>query len=327
MKFTRTARVLMPFILSIILVCVYIYTISYWHSNVSSKTFFIKILSLLTISLVTLILSLIIRGYINISLTVISYGILSTGVISYISYMEISKNIPLNNELVIPLALLLIPMAILPEIYTRYSLRKIASWCIGGKRLEDYSKSPWSFVGEKKKKLLSILYFDTPELNNLAKKIESEMLKRIMNHILSKSIKISAQHNGIFIRYTEDSVLIAFEPVESHLTYQCVLCGMELKQMIEEMKEMMGNSDIKNLSGRIILATDDGIILQNIRRGSMELSLFSNATHTIKELIPLSDGTDIIIDSKTQELCSEYFITKVINPKANLILGISGYYK
>ena len=326
----------MPFILSVILVFVYIYTISYWHSNVSSKTFFIKILSLLTISIGTLILSLMIRGYINISLTVISYGILGTGIISYISYMEISKNIPPNNELVIPLALLLIPMAILPELYTRYSLRKIASWCIGGKRLEDYSRSPWSFVSEKKKKLLSVLYFDTPELNNLAKKLEPEMIKKIMNHILSKSIKISAQHNGIFIRYTEDSVLIAFEPaekygkmnpIESDSTYKCVLCGMELKQMIEEMKEMMGSSDVKNLYGRVILATDDGIILQNIRRGSMELSLFSNATNKIGSLIPLSDGTDIIIDSKTQELCSEYFLTKVINPTAHLVLGISGYYK
>ena len=318
------------------LACAYIYTISYWHSNVSSKTFFIKILSLLVISIVTLILSLIIRGYINISLTVISYGILSTGVVSYISYMEISRNMPLNNDLVIPFALLLIPAAILPEIYTRYSLRKIASWCIGGKRLEDYSRSPWSFVSEKKKKLLSILYFDTPELKNLATKLESETLKRMMNHILSKSIKISAQHNGIFIRYTEDSVLIAFEPtekygkmnpIESHSTYKCVLCGMELKQMIEEMKEMMGLPDIKSLCGRVVLATDDGIILQNIRRGSMELSIFSNATHTINELTSLSDATDIIIDTKTQELCSEYFLTKVINPNAHLVLGISGYYK
>ncbi|MCX6113239.1 MAG: hypothetical protein NTY22_08190 [Proteobacteria bacterium] len=213
----------------------------------------------------------------------------------------------------------------------------MANLCLGGKRLEDYSRSPWSFINEKKRKFLSVVYFDTPKLNDLAETLEPDVLKRIMNHILAKSIKISAQHNGFFIHHTEDSVLIVFEPsekygklnsMETYSSYQSVLCGMELKQMVEEMKEMMNNLDsLKHLQGRVLIATDDGIILQNIRRGTMELSIFSNAMHTIGNIIQFSDGTDIIIDPKTHELCSEYFLTKAIDSKAHLVLGISGYYK
>jgi class 3 adenylate cyclase len=336
MKFSRTARVLMPFIISVILVLVCIYTIPYWHSNVTSKTFFLKIFSVLAVSLVTLILSLLIRGYINISLTVIGYGILSTGVISYISYVEISKHVPTHSDVIIPLALLLIPAAILPELYKRMTLRRLAQWCLGGRRLEDYSRSPWSFLDERKKKLLSILYFDTPELNNMADKLEPDVLKRILNHILGHSIRICSQHNGIFVRHTEDSLLIAFEPsekygklntTEAYSAYHSVLCGMALKQMIEEVKETIQIPEIKKLQGRVIIATDDGMILHHIRRGTMELSLFSNAMHTIGTIIPFSDGEDIIIDPKTHELCSDYFLTKAISARAHLVLGISGYYK
>ena len=326
----------MPFIFSILLTIIYTYSISHWHGNVSSKTFFIKILAVLLASLLTLVLSIMIRGYINISLTVVSYGILGTGVISYITYIEISKNIASNNDLVIPLALLLIPAAILPELYKRRALRRMAALALGGKRLEDYSKSPWSFLAEKKRKLLSVLYFDTPELNKVAEKIEPDDLKRILNHILAKSMKISAQHNGIFIRHTEDSILIVFEAsekygklgsAESYSAYQSVLCGMALKQMIEEMKEIIKTDATKYIMGRAVIASDYGTILQNIRRGTMELSLFSNAMHTIGEIISLSDGTDMIIDPNTHELCAEYFLTKAINADAHLVLGISGYYK
>jgi hypothetical protein len=326
----------MPFIISVVLAAAFVYTIPYWHSNVTSKTFFLKILSVLAVSTITLILSLLIRGYINISLTVIGYGILSTGVVSYISYVEISKHIPTNNDLVIPFALLLIPAAILPELHKRATLRRLAEWCLGGRRLEDYSRSPWSFLDEKKKRLLSIIYFDTPELNNVAEKLDPDTLKRILNYMLGHSIKTCAQNNGIFVRHTEDSMLMAFEPsekygklntAESYSAYHSVLCGMALKQMIDEMKESLKIDEIKHLQGRVIIATDDGMILHHIRRGTMELSLFSNAMHTIGTIIPFSDGEDIIIDPKTHELCSDYFLTKAISARAHLVLGISGYYK
>ncbi|MEI6093105.1 MAG: hypothetical protein WCQ47_05410 [bacterium] len=336
MKFTRSARMLMPFIFSIIFACVYIYTIPYWHSNVSSKTFFIKACLILGSSLLTLTLSMLIRGYIDISLTIISYGILSTGIISFMSYTEIVNNTSTHNDLIIPMTFILIFTSILPEIHKRSALKKMAQWCLGGKRLEDYSKSPWSFLNERKKRLLSILYFDTPELSKIAQQIEPEVLRRTMNNILSNSIKTCSQHNGIFIRNTEDSILVAFEPSEKYgkmnttetfSAYHSILCGMALKQVIEELKISMNVDSIKNLHGRVVISTDNGIVLQDIRRGKMELSLFSNAMNTISDIIPLSDGADVIIDSRTHDLCSEYFVTKSIGGKAFLVLGISGYYK
>lgn len=336
MKFTRSARMLMPFVFSIIFVCVYIYTIPYWHGNVSSKTFFMKACLVLGSSLLTLTLSMLIRGYIDLSLTVISYCLLSTGIISYFSYTEIANNTDTNNDLIIPMAIFLIFTSILPEIHKRLALRNMAKWCLGGKRLENYTKSPWSFLNERKKRLLSILYFDTPELNKIAQNIEPEILRKVINKILSNSIKTCSQHNGIFIRNTEDSILIAFEPSEKYgkmnttetfSAYHSILCGMALKQVIEEIKTAMNVDIIKNLHGRVIISTDHGMVLQDIRRGKMELSLFSNAMNTISEIISLSDGMDIVIDAKTHDLCSEYFITKSAANKAYLVLGISGYYK
>ena len=297
-------------------------------------TLYVKLTGILIISFAVIFISLFTKGYINITLFMAAYSITSIGFLSSVIYTETTKGIDTYPYISFGFALLIFFVLSSHELYQRYKTKKIASNCFKGSRLKDYAKAPWKFSGETKKVKLSLLYFDIPELRLLATKFDTDTLTKIIDFIYERSNKIIAEHNAIIIKRSDDSLLLALEPgkyyeevlsPESDCAYHSVSCALQLKQMVKDMHEFFRETCVSQLKGRVLVSTENSLIIKHIRDEKMELSLFSDGINNFQELSSYSDGSDIVIDSKTFNLCSSYFRGKELPNSTYSIIGLSAY--
>ena len=329
-------RVFLPAITCLILGSIMIYIIAQYNIGVESKSLITKVSSLMFVSVGTLFLVTAFRGFFDLIFFVPIYSMIVTVFISYTSYHEINATGTSTADYSITAALLLLLASVLPEIYRRSRIKRLASSCIKGIRLEQFSKKPWKLFDEKPSEFLCTLYFDIPELTNCRAHLNQSELKSLIEEIFAKNFKTIEKYSGTLIRSTEDSMLITFEPLDrrdinipmepvTNCAYSAILSALELKQNIEEIKTVINSSSplIKRLKGRSAIASNEGLILKHIRNGKLELSIFTNSMSSISDMLKNSSGDDIQCDTKTYDLCSEYFSAKKLGSGPYSIVGIS----
>jgi len=329
-------RILVPIVLNIILGSALIYIIAQYNLGIEHKSLFVKISSLTAISIATLILITALRGFFDLIFYVPAYGIFATIFVSYFTYYEIKHSIETYTSITITSAILFMFASILPEISRRHKIKQLASSCIKGEKLDDYSRTPWKLFDEQPKEYMCTLYFDIPELYFCQPSLSGRELKNLIEEIFARNLKTIEKYSGTIVRSTEDSMLIVFEPLEQKMisvpmepkvycAYSTIICALELRQNLEEIKATMNNASplIKRLKGRCGIGSDQGLILKHIRNGRIELSLFTNSMNTIAEMLKQNADEDVLCDAKTYELCSEYFSAKKTGKNSYLIVGLS----
>ncbi len=313
-----------------------IYIITHYISGIEYKSLSLKISSLVLVSIISLVVVTSSRGFFDLIFFIPIYGILVTALLTYTAYSDITEIQPTFISLMIPVSLLLLFTSILPELYRRRKIKILASSCIKGEKLERFCKAPWKLFDDKPKEHLSILYFDIPGFHSSQADLSNGELKDFIEEIFARNFSTIEKYSGTLIRNTEDSLLIAFEPIGqknikvpmepiTYCAYCTLLCAMELKQNIEEIKASMNRSSplIKRLKGRCGIGTDKGLILKHIRNGRMDLSLFTNSMSKISDMLKKSSGEDILCDLRTYDLCSEYFSAKKLDSNTYSIVGLS----
>ena len=313
-----------------------IYIITQYNSGIEHNSLSFKIASLTIISIISLLLVTFLRGFFDLVFFVPMYGMFVTIFLAYTSYNEINNSSPTFIGLTIPTSFLLLLASIFPEVHRRVKIRKLASCCIKGEKLEQFSKTPWKLFDDVPKEHLSTLYFDIPGFHASQPSLTNRELKDLIDEIFAKNFRTIEKYSGTLIRNTEDSMLVAFELLEQkkisipmepkiYCAYSTILCALELKQNLEEIKASMNNGSplIKRLKGRCGIGSDKGLILKHIRNGRMDLSLFTNSMSNISEMLKKSTGADILCDAKTYDMCSEYFSAQKIDDNAYSIVGLS----
>ena len=329
-------RILVPIFTNVIFGTILFYIITQYINGVETKSILVKISSLTILTIFTMFVILISRGFFDIVFYIPVYWVFATLFLSYTSYKEINFSVPTLLEITIPVALVLTFCSVIPEIYRRHSIKELARLCLKGKRLDEFSKAPWRLFDETPKEQVCTLYFDIPELAGCQSVFSTKELKDFIEQIFTKNFRTIEKYSGTLIRSTEDSMLIAFELLEKkdikismgpqvYCAYSAVICALELRQNLEEIKESIGNTSplVQRLKGRSGIGSDRGLILRHIRNGRLELSIFTNSMSTIAEMLKQSTGNDIICDAKTYELCSEYFSAKKIENNSYSIIGLS----
>jgi len=301
-----------------------------------NKSIYTKILILFSTSGLVTLLSILIKGYINLTFYFIIYGLISVSTMSCLVYYEIFNYREPFVAITATTMVILMLVVILSELYMRMRVKRVAEGCLNGEPLDSYVRSPWLFLDEKKKKTMCVLYFDTPDLGKIAAEVKANTVIKTLNYIFAKSMEMAKKYNATVIRRSEDSILMVMEPYEkvdrntnmdpdNECAYNAVLCGLELKQLVDDMKERIDSSPVKRLKGRVMICTDSGVMIKNIRLGKLEFSLFTDAMSRIDGLAEISNGEDLIIDSNTYALCSDYFSVKSLSKKAYSVMGLSGY--
>lgn len=322
--------------MNLLLGVILFYIITQYISGIDTKSILVKISSLTALSIVMIFAVLVFRGFFDIVFYVPIYWISATLFLSYTSYKEISFSTPTSLEATIPAALILTLSSILPELYRRYRIKRLARSCIKGEKLDQFSKAPWRLFDETPKDQICTLYFDIPKLFDCQSVLNTRELKDLVESIFAKNFRSIEKYSGTLIRSTEDSMLIAFEPLDPktikvpmepkvYCSYNALICALELKQNLEEIKESIGSNSplIKRLKGRAGVGCDRGLILRHIRNGRLELSIFTNSMNSIAEMLKQSTGDDVICDTRAYELCSEYFSAKKIDKNSYSIIGLS----
>jgi class 3 adenylate cyclase len=328
-------NILFPSFANMVLGAILIYIITQYNSGTEYNSLPFKIASLTAISIISLFLITLLRGFFDIVFFVPIYGMIVTSYLAYTSYYEISRSEPTLIGLTIPTSLLLLLAPILPEVHRRAKVRELASCCIKGEKLEQFSKTPWKLFDDAPKEL-STLYFDIPGFYAAQSSLTNKELKGLIDEIFAKNFRTIEKYSGTLIRSTEDSMLIAFELLEQkrisvpmepkiYCAYSTILCALELRQNLEEIKASMKNESplIKRLKGRCGIGSGNGLILKHIRNGRMDLSLFTNSMSHISEMLKKSTGEDILCDARTYDLCSEYFSAQKMNDTSYSIVGLS----
>jgi len=293
-----------------------------------SPIFYIKIIGMFVLSFVITLFSFGLKGHLNLF---IYTGFYSVGcmIISFI--IDSGAN---YNYYIMAFGIALLFATIINESYQRSRARNSAETTLKGQRLNDFVLTPWKFNENTHKGIYSILYFDIPELKTLVENIDTETLRTVIDFIYEKSEKIIAKHNGIIIKQKDDSIMLAFEPgsyykevmgAEADCAYHTVSCALELKQMIEDMKQMINHVIIKQLRARILISTSESTLMKHYRNSKLEYSIFSYGLTTIESLLEFSKGNDIVVDSKTFELSSHYFRGCEITKQAYSIIGLSSW--
>ncbi|MBN1114942.1 MAG: hypothetical protein JXA66_06340 [Oligoflexia bacterium] len=298
-------------------------------------SFYFKILGMFFISVALVLCSFYLRGHFSIPFVTGYYMLASAALVIGIMYYEMTNNLETFQTLTVLFGIVILAVFVFYELRLRKIIQRAANGCFNGKRLVNYGKAPWEFAEEITNNRMCVLYFDVPELARLTNCFEPRVLKKVIDFIYKKSDAIISRHNGIIIRRTDDSILLTFEPGEyyeevispdSDCAYHAVSCALELRRMIGDMKEFIHHNKVSQLRGRVLISTDNGMVLKHHRKGRIELSLFSEALYTINDLIAYSNGEDLIIDPKTFNLTSNYFVGKDINNQAAFsIIGLSGY--
>ncbi len=288
------------------------------------------------LSLSLIITSFILKDHLNLGLFIVSYMLSAIAGIGLFYYQLIVLG---KDYDLIPLIILILSVAaanVVCELYLRKKLRLMAEGCMSGRKLLDYTKRPWMYLDEKNKKTLFVLYFDVPELSRWALTKQTQEIKKIEDKILELSFQKIGEHDGMLLRKSEDSFVAVFElpvrleskafkTIDRYMAYHSLLCAVELKNAIDEMKDVSGSEISRNLKGRAVVVKDSGTILKHIRSGRMELSLFSDAVNKIGEMLQQSSGEDIICSPQVYELCSNYFRAKK-QPKGTYeIMGLSAH--
>lgn len=288
------------------------------------------------LSLALIVTSFMLKDHFNLGLFMVSYMLSAAAGIGLLYYQITESG---QDYDLIPLLILILSVAaanVICELYLRKKLHLIAEGCMSGRRLLDYTRRPWMYLDEKSKKTLFILYFDVPELARWALSRQTSQIKKIEDQILELVFKKIGEHDGILIRKSEDSFIAVFElperleiksfkSTDRYTAYHSILCALELKNTIDDLKDITGEEFTKNLKGRSIIVKDSGTILKHIRSGRMELSLFSDAMNKVADIMPLSSGEDIICTAQVHELCSSYFRTKKRAKDNYEVLGLSAH--
>jgi len=328
--------ILIPAFANILLGAVLFYIISQYVIGIDTKSILIKISSLTLLSIIILVAILLFRGFFDLIFYVPTYWIFAALYLSYTSYKEINFSVPTLLEFTIPVALILTLSSTLPEIYRRYKIKRLARSCIKGEKLDQFSKTPWKLFDEAPKEQICTLYFDIPDLYGCQSILSTRELKDLIENIFAKNFRTIEKYSGMLIRSTEDSMLVAFEPLDQknikipmepkiYCAYSALICALELRQNLEEIKESTEKASplIKRLKGRSGIGTNKGLILRHIRNGRLELSIFTNSMNNIAQMLKQSTGNDILCDTKTYEFCSEYFSANKADRNFYSIIGLS----
>ncbi len=296
----------------------------------------IAILLVLGLSVSLILTSFVLKGHLDLTLFIVSYSMSASAGMG-LTYYQLALND--SQQQLLPLALLTILVGlsnVVCELYIRKKLQLMAEGCLRGRKLEDYTRNPWLYLDGKSKKDFFILYFDIPQLNKWALTKHTKTIKELENEIFQIVINNIGINDGILLRKSEDSFIIVFEPnknldMKSFKTperlsaYQSLLCALKTKNSIDELAELKSCIPLKELKGRALVIKDEGLILKHIRSGKVELSLFSNALNRISELVCKSNGEDIICDSQTYELASNYFSARKLKDNNYQINGLSAH--
>ncbi|MFH1223780.1 MAG: adenylate/guanylate cyclase domain-containing protein [Pseudomonadota bacterium] len=314
----KFSRIILPLIVNIITAMALLYLTN------ELKT---KVLSAFAISIAVMALTLSVRRFMDIVFYFVIYGLIATGVMSFFVYSEISMGVSTSPTTTVITFASMMLVTILSELYIRMLVKRMADGCLNGELLDKYVRSPWLFLDEKKKKTMSVLHFDIPYFGKMASEVKTNTVVKVMNYLFAKSMQTAKKYSASVIKRSEDSITIVIEPLNpnDNCAYNAVLCGMELKQAVEDVKERVDSLPVKRLQGRVIIATADGILIKSVRMGKLEFSIFTDALCEIDEIAKLSNGEDILMDSKTYELCSDYFSIKFLSKKAYSVMGLSGY--
>lgn len=332
-KLIRAISIFTCGLITLVLLSVIIPQLNFAQIGKHDFLFFSIIIGL---SLSLIITSFTVKGHLNLALFIVSYSLTLASTLSVTYYIILNSGVDYNIQPILITGFLVGLSNVACELYIRKKARLVAAGCMSGRQLNDYAKHPWIYIDAKNKKPIFILYFDIPELSRWALSKQTQEVKKVEDLIFENVVKKAGEHDGCIVRRSEDSGIIVFEipkrleaksfkTTETYTAYHAMLCAVELKALVDGLRDILNSTQLKNLKGRAILIKDTGSVIKHIRNGRMELSLFSDGVARVADMLKQSNQEDVICDIQVYELCSDFFTGKKLSKETYQVHGLSAH--
>jgi adenylate cyclase len=162
-----------------------------------------------------------------------------------------------------------------------------------------------AFMGEKRE--MTVLFADLHDFTSIAERLDTQVLKNLLNRYLNAATDVIFQNNGTIDKYIGDMVMAFWnaplpEPLHAK---QAVLCALGLRQMLHERAADFRQFGITPLQLGIGINTGDmnvGDMGSDHRRAYTVLGDSVNLAARIESLTRFY-GVDILVSEHTRKQC------------------------